>query len=121
MPMLPLIALKLDAISRDPAVVAAYKADPLVYTGRVRVGMAVAYNNALATLREDLPKLRLPLLIMHGGDDKVVPLSGSKLLYEKASSPDKTLKIYPGLYHEIHNEPEQKTVLADVTVWLDSH
>jgi alpha-beta hydrolase superfamily lysophospholipase len=51
----------------------------------------------------------------------MVPVSGSELLYDKASSTDKTLKIYPELYHEIHNEPQQKTVLSDIVHWLDQH
>jgi len=120
-PTLPLIPLELDAISRDPAVVKAYMSDPLVHAGRVRVRMAVGYNNALLPLRERLSQLRLPMLILHGGEDKTAPVSGSQLLHEKAASPDKTLKIYPGLYHEIHNEPEQAIVLNDITTWLDEH
>lgn len=120
-PTLPLIPLELDAISRDPAVVAAYKADPLVHAARVRVRMAVSYNNALEPLRRRLAELYLPILILHGGDDKTTPLSGSQLLYDKVASSDKTLKIYPGLYHEIHNEPEQNLVLADIAAWLDAH
>jgi acylglycerol lipase len=120
-PALPLIPLELDAISRDPAVVAAYKSDPLVYASRVRVRMAVGYNNALNLLRQRLPELHLPMLILHGGSDKTAPPSGSQLLYDKASSTDKTLNIYPGLYHEIHNEPEQNLVLADIGTWLDAH
>lgn len=120
-PTLPLIPLELDAISRDPAVVAAYQADPLVHTSRVRVRMAVGYNNALKALRLRLSELRLPMLILHGGNDKTAPVSGSHLLHEKASSPDKTLEIYPGLYHEIHNEPEQNLVLSDIAAWLNEH
>jgi alpha-beta hydrolase superfamily lysophospholipase len=121
MPTLPLIPLELDGVSRDPAVVAAYRADPLVHAARVRVRMAVGYNNALKPLRQRLPELRLPMLILHGGADKIAPVAGSQFLYEKASSPDKTLKIYPGLYHEIHNEPEQNLVLSDITSWLNTH
>ena len=120
-PTLPLIPLELDAISREPAVVAAYKADPLVHATRVRVRMAMGYNNALKPLRQRLSELRLPMLILHGGDDKLAPVSGSQLLYEKASSADKTLKIYPGLYHEIHNEPEQNLVFGDIGAWLNEH
>lgn len=120
-PKLALIPLALDGISRDPAVVAAYNADPLVVTGRVRARMAVGYNRALAPAREQLPTLRLPLFILHGGDDKITPVTGSQLLYEKAASPDKTLKVYPGLYHEIHNEPEKVVVLTDMVDWLNSH
>ncbi len=120
-PTLPLIPLELEGVSRDPAIVAAYKADPLVHANRVRVRMAVGYNNALKPLRQRLSELRLPMLILHGGADKIAPVTGSQLLYEKISSSDKTLKIYPGLYHEIHNEPEQNLVLSDILAWLNAH
>lgn len=120
-PTLPLIDLDLNGISRDPTVVAAYNADPLVNAGKVRVRMAVGYNQAIGPLRDKLANIRLPLLVMHGGDDSIAPKSGSELLYNQAGSSDKTLKIYEGLYHEIHNEPEKETMLADLTTWLDKH
>ncbi|MCB9450270.1 MAG: lysophospholipase [Anaerolineaceae bacterium] len=120
-PTMPLIELDLNGISRDPAVVAAYNADPLVSAGKVRVRMGVGYNRAIGPLRAKLPTIRLPLLVMHGEADPTTPKSGSELLYNQASSPDKTLKLYAGLYHEIHNEPEKATVLADITAWLDAH
>lgn len=118
-PKLPLIPLELKGISRDPAVIAAYNADSLVHRLPVRVGMAVGYNNAISSIREQVATLRLPLLVLHGGDDPITPVSGSQWLFEKAASADKTLKIYPGLYHEIHNEPEKAAVLADIAGWLD--
>ena len=46
---------------------------------------------------------------------------GSRLLHERAGSADKTLKIYPGLYHEIFNEPEREQVFADVQDWCEAH
>jgi alpha-beta hydrolase superfamily lysophospholipase len=120
-PTMPLVNLGLEYISSNPEVVAAYMSDPLVHTGRLRVRTAVLANQVSAPLRDRLPELHLPLLILHGGGDKMVPVSGSELLYDKASSTDKTLKIYPELYHEIHNEPQQKTVLSDIVNWLDQH
>lgn len=120
-PRLPLVALELQAISRDPAVVAAYEADPLIPRTPVRVGMAVAYNQALKAVRARLSELRLPLLVLHGTDDRVVPASGSVLVHTQAASQDKTIRMYPGLYHEIMNEPEKETVLADIVAWLDKH
>jgi len=120
-PNLPLIKLDLNAISRDPAVVAAYNSDPLVYQSPVRVRVAVSYNQALSGVRANLSQIRLPLLIVHGGADRLCPPSGSELMFREAASADKTLKIYPGLYHEVHNEPEKDTVLADLVAWLDGH
>lgn len=120
-PRLPLVPLALAAISRDPAVVAAFKADPLVHAGRIRARMAAQIGTTLEALRARLPDLRSPLLVLHGGADRVVPPSGSRWLHAHAGSPDKTLRIYPGLFHEIHNEPERGQVFEDVTAWLDAH
>jgi alpha-beta hydrolase superfamily lysophospholipase len=117
-PTLPLVPLDLEAISRDPAVVAAFKADPLVHAGRIRVRMAARIGTTLEALRARAHELRPPLLILHGGTDHVVPPSGSEWLHAHAGSADKTLRLYPGLYHEIHNEPERAQVLGDVTAWL---
>lgn len=119
-PKMPLIKIALDTVSRDPAVVKAYMEDPYVHAQPVRVRMAVGYNNALRPLRERLHEFTLPMLILHGEADQIAPKSGSELLHSKAASTDKTLKIYPGLYHEIHNEPEQAQVFADMLTWLDA-
>jgi len=70
------------------------------------------------TALESVRKITLPILIMHGGDDKLADPEGSRLIYQGVSSTDKTLKIYDGLYHEIFNEPEQEQVLAEVAGWL---
>ncbi len=121
LPMLPLVKLELAAISRDPAVVTAYNNDPLVVQTPVRVRMATSYNQALKALRPALGQLRVPLLLLHGEADRIAPVSGSQLVYDQAGAGDKTLKRYPGLYHEIHNEPEKAQVLADITDWLNAH
>ena len=58
---------------------------------------------------------------MQGSADSLVDPSGAKMLYDKASSKDKTLKIYDGLFHEVFNEPEHDQVLADLEAWLKTH
>ena len=64
-------------------------------------------------------QLKLPMLILHGGGDKVVPPVSSQLLYDKVASEDKTLTFYPELYHEIFNEFEKDEIIATVVNWLD--
>ncbi len=120
-PRLKLVRLDLNSVSRDPAVITAYNADPLVLNQPVRLGMAAGYQKAVAQLKQDLTRLRLPILLLHGSADRITPASGSEHLYQMVQSSDKTLKLYPGLYHEIHNEPEQDTVFADIVTWLDGH
>lgn len=112
-------ALPATALSHDPAVVSAYDSDPLNYRGAWRVLMGSLLIEAGQRIRARAGELRLPLLLMHGGDDQLVPKSGSELIYARASSTDKTLKIYGGLYHEVHNELEKDAVLNDAVSWLD--
>jgi acylglycerol lipase len=64
--------------------------------------------------------ISIPVLIMAGGADPIVPVAGSRMLAERISSRDKTLTIYEGLYHEILNEPEQGEVIAQICDWLDA-
>jgi lysophospholipase len=114
-------ALPASAISRDPAVVAAYDSDPLIYRGAFRIGIGSLLIEAGQNLRARASELHIPVIFMHGSDDQVVPKSGSEYMYVSARSSDKTLKIYPGLFHEVHNELEKETVLADALNWLDQH
>ena len=64
--------------------------------------------------------IELPLLIMHGDSDTMTAPSGSQFLYDRVGSGDKVLKRYPGLYHEIFNEPERDSVIDDLLGWLDT-
>lgn len=112
--------LPANAISRDPAVVAAYENDPLVYRGLRNPKMTDASRPAYERVQARMGEIDLPLLIMHGTGDLLVPYQGSEILMERAASKDKTLKLYAGLYHEILNEPERDLVVADVIAWLDA-
>ncbi|MEO9328424.1 alpha/beta hydrolase [Gordonia aurantiaca] len=120
-PWLPTTALSSSSISRDPAVVAAYDADPLVTRGKIPAGLGGAMISTMQSFPERLPSLHLPLLVMHGGADALTDPKGSELVDELAGSEDKTLVIYDDLYHEIFNEPEQDVVLEEVVSWLEQH
>ncbi|MEM9721062.1 MAG: alpha/beta hydrolase, partial [Bacteroidota bacterium] len=69
-------------------------------------------------IQDSIDRFSLPVLIMHGTADRVTNVEGSKLLYEKALSSDKTLKLYQGFFHEIMNEPEKEEVLGDIIGWI---
>ena len=64
-----------------------------------------------------------PLLIMHGKADPITYASGSADFAKLAgeNNKDVTLKLWDGLYHEIHNEPEQAEVFKVMIEWLDKH
>ncbi len=120
LPSLPTARLDSKWISRDPQVVARYDADPLVFHGKVPAGLAGGLLTVMDTFPERMPQLTIPLLVLHGEQDKMTNPAGSDLVFARAGSADKTLKKYPGLYHEIFNEPEQDAVLDDVAGWLEA-
>jgi len=76
---------------------------------------------AIQTFPERTPGLRVPLLVMLGTADELVPPDAGRMVHERAGSPDKRLIEYEGLYHEILNEPEQERVMDDLVAWLDAH
>ena len=120
-PKMGVMVLDATAVSKDQAVVDAYVNDPLVYRGKITARMGAELAKMWKTLPEQMPKIKLPVLIMYGSEDRLAEPQGSKLLYERVGSKDKTLKSYNGLYHEIFNEPEHKKVMADVNAWLTKH
>ncbi|MDT5016552.1 MAG: hypothetical protein QOD39_2712, partial [Mycobacterium sp.] len=109
-----------DAVSRDPKVVAAYNADPRVHHGKLPAGIAKALLNVGETMPQRASALTAPLLVVHGEQDKLIPVSGSRHLMECVASTDAHLKVYPELYHEVFNEPEQALVLDDVASWIEA-
>ena len=117
-PGLPVQELDESLISRDPAVVEAYRTDPLVYHGRVPAGVGRALLQVGETMPQRAPSLTAPLLVVHGSDDGLIPVDGSRRLVDCVGSTDVELKVYPGLYHEVFNEPERNQVLDDVVSWI---
>ena len=110
-----------ETVSRDPEVVRDYDTDPLNHHGKFPAETIVALDRAGRGFPGRLPGLRLPLLIMHGADDRLTPPDGSLLVDRLASSEDKTLRLYDGLRHEILNEPEGPEILSEIVAWLDEH
>jgi len=110
--------LETAALSRDSEVVRAYVNDPLVHdriSARLFIDM---FDSGLWAL-DHAAEILLPLLLMHGGADKIVSLEASKQFATSAG--DKvTLRVWKGLYHEIHNEPEQNEVFAIMIDWMNS-
>ncbi|CAJ1493052.1 alpha/beta hydrolase [[Mycobacterium] kokjensenii] len=119
-PGLPVEKLDSALVSRDPAVVAAYNADPLVHHGRVPAGVARALIKVGETMPARAAALTAPLLVVHGADDGLVPAEGSERLVGCVGSDDVQRTVYPGLYHEVFNEPERAQVLDDVVGWIDA-
>lgn len=120
-PRLGVLSLDATGVSRDPQVVAAYQADPLVYGGKIGARLGKEFMDAMAVAQADAPKIHLPILIQHGEADRLTAPEGSRYLFANVGSKDKKLEIYPGLFHEIYNEPERDAVLDDLIEWFDAH
>lgn len=118
-PKLGVLELDPNGVSRDPQVVADYLADPLVYNGKMGARLASEMLNNMTRIQENANLISLPMLLLHGGKDSLAAAEGSQFLDGHISSSDKTLTIYPDLFHEIFNEPEKDQVLNDMTGWLD--
>jgi alpha-beta hydrolase superfamily lysophospholipase len=110
-----------DKVCHDVAVLDAYDADPLVYK-KITVGLAAVFVDANAEVLARAGEIQVPLLVMHGEDDVVAMPEGSNRLAAGVSG-DVTLKLWPGLYHFIHHEPDgaREQVLAFAADWLDAH
>lgn len=120
-PKLATIKIDSNAISRDPEVVKKYDTDPLIYRGGILARTGAEFNRAIKLIQGQMELVTLPLLIMSGTADRLSDPEGSKQLYERAQTSDKTLKLYDGFYHEVMNEPEKETVLSDIVSWLEKH
>ncbi|RMF99886.1 MAG: alpha/beta hydrolase [Planctomycetota bacterium] len=108
-------------LSHDPRVVEDFRNDPLVYRGRLSTRLAGEVLQASRRLRKVAGRFQAPLLLLHGTGDVIARSSGSELFHRLAGSHDKTLKLYPGFYHEVLGETERDRVIADVIAWLDAH
>jgi alpha-beta hydrolase superfamily lysophospholipase len=115
------IESQLDAssISRDKDVVMAYENDPLV-TSKVSARWSTEFTGAIEWTRQNAAKFQPPLLIIHGDSDTLVPPSGSQYFFEQVQQTDKERIVYPGGYHESHNDIHHEQVTADLVRWLEA-
>lgn len=121
LPKLGLQGVDVSAVSSDPQVVKDYINDPLVYRGKTTARLGAVLLDAIQRVTAEAGALRLPFIVVQGSADTLVDPDGAKMLYDKASSSDKTIKIYDGFCHEVFNEPGRARVLQDVETWLAAH
>lgn len=111
--------LRPELLSRDPAVGRAYAADPLVHR-RASARFFVELERAMRDLDERAAEIRLPMLVLQAGDDRLVEPRAAEEFARKVGSPATEVHVYPGLFHEIFNETEKETPLADLGRWLEA-
>jgi len=104
-------------LSHDPQVVQAYIEDPLVHD-RISAGLFLSAYQAGLWALENAARLQVPLLLMHGTADRLTSPEASAAFCARAGSRC-TLRLWEGLYHEVHNEPQKAEVLTAVREWLE--
>lgn len=113
-------AIDVLSISRDAAVVKSYQEDPLNCAfNTVRQGNEIL--RAMDRVLESSKQIRIPTLLTHGTDDRLILPQGSEEILKNLATPDKTLKLIPGGYHELHNDPCKDEYFKEVVDWLLRH
>lgn len=114
------LGLDISALSRDPAVVKAYEADPLVH-GVTTVRWGTEILATIEWVKANAAEVKIPILLIHGGADRLNSPHGSLSFFEKVAFPDKQLKVYPESFHESHNDLNHQQVINDIEQWLERH
>jgi len=107
-----------NAVSRDPDVVRDYVNDPLVTT-KVSVRWYSEFVQAIERAHQAAPSLRIPLLLMQSGADRLVDPGGPRKWLNQAPEGQVEFHVWEGLYHEMFNEPEKQQVRSMVLDWLE--
>ena len=119
-PRLPVLKLPLEAFTRDPAALAALKADPLIANENQPAATVAALVRADERMMEEFPTIKIPVFIMHGTADKATVPAGSQVFFDTVGSKDKTLKLYQDHFHDLLNDTGKEQVLADIVAWIDA-
>ena len=103
--------------SRNPDVIRRHETDPLRFHG-VTPRFGIESLKASEQTFKEGARIALPVFYQQAGEDKLISPERSKEFFESVASKDKTFRMYEGLYHELHEEPEKDMVLADMYGWL---
>ncbi|TYG93699.1 hypothetical protein ES288_A11G131300v1 [Gossypium darwinii] len=112
----------IDSAFKDPVKREAVRNNKLIYQDKPRLKTALEVLRTSMSIENGLNEVRLPFFVLHGEADTVTDPEVSKALYEKARSTDKTIKLYPGMWHGLTaGEPDENVemVFADIIGWLD--
>ncbi|WP_291780631.1 alpha/beta hydrolase [Cecembia sp.] len=117
-PKLKVLKLDSSKISRDLKEVEKYDTDPLVYHGPVPARTGHELLRMMQGIKEKVATFQYPVLLLHGTEDQLTDPKGTEFFFRNIASEDKTFHRYPGLFHELINEPEKETVMNDILHWL---
>jgi acylglycerol lipase len=120
-PRLGVYSVDAEGVSKDPEEVRKYVDDPLNFHEKVPVRTVAELAGEVEHFPRRVAAITVPTLIMYSETDPIVAPSGSEMLAERIGSDDVTIRNWPGLKHEILNEPERDEVIAEMLDWLDAH
>ena len=122
-PGAPLLDTPFADFSSDPAVIADMRRDPLIHQQKGPARSSRAAVDGVARVWAAVERLRVPVLAVHGTADKITAPIGSRDLIARCGSPDRTLRLYDGLAHDLLHEPNggAERVATDIQAWLDAH
>lgn len=113
------VGMDLTGLARDPAVVEAVLADPLFHRrGTARLSTEV--TAAIDRVQSGASSFRVPILILHGTADRMVPPDGSRTFFSKVRFSGSELKEYPGAYHGLFADLNAAEVIGDLLGWIDA-
>ncbi|MCD6515831.1 MAG: lysophospholipase [Candidatus Aminicenantes bacterium] len=120
-PRWPLVKINPDYLSNDLKVLQDFDRDPLVYQGKIYARTYLEMIRASEAVKGRCNEIEIPVLILHGREDKITGFEASQEMHAQISSTDKTFKLYKGLSHLLLLEAEDKPVVKDIIRWTDSH
>lgn len=119
-PRLGVYSVPADGVSNDPEVVRDYEEDPLNFHGKVPARTIAELGDEVETFAGAAAAITVPVLILYSETDPIVAPEGSRMLAERVGSDDVTIRDFPGLRHELMNEPQRDEVIAAALDWLDT-
>ncbi len=117
-PRLKAVAIDANAVSRDPVEVEKYKSDPLNYTDKMYAGSGYQLLKQMKEVQNRLHEFTHPFLVLHGTDDKLTEIHGSRHLYKAAASVDKEFIELQNFKHEITKDLGKEEVLNTILSWM---
>jgi alpha-beta hydrolase superfamily lysophospholipase len=113
------VGMDLSGLARDRTVIETVLADPYFHRrGTARLSTEVVA--AVARVQDGASRFSLPLLLLHGSDDRMVPPDGTRAFFSKLQSPEREFREYPGAYHGLFADTGYQKVLSDVEQWLEA-
>ena len=110
---------KSSTVCRDPDALVSKYSDPLVCSEPLRIRTGHEIVQITTYLQQNLRKIKVPFLVLHGTADTVTDPAASQKLYEEASSSDKTIRLYEGLLHDLLFEPERHSITQEIVQWFN--